>query len=166
MTTLPLRNSVNHAPLRRGLFLITLAPVLVVVVALAISAQLSTQDQHGSAFIEFNVPGFQDTSPRTSTRGGRLWEGRAPRSIQVPVSCALPTAPSPRSRLRVVCSPPLLAPTLREQLRDPTRMRAVCFTASCALPAVPSLPSTRPATGQTPRLVAPPKASIVRIGNA
>src|SRR6266699_2413621 len=43
--------------------LLRLAPALVVLAALAISAQLSAQDQHGYTFIEFNVPGFQDTFP-------------------------------------------------------------------------------------------------------
>jgi uncharacterized membrane protein len=49
-----------------------LAPALVVVVALAISAQLSAQDQHGYTFIEFNTPGFQDTFPQDINPRGTI----------------------------------------------------------------------------------------------
>ena len=49
-----------------------LAPALVVLVALAISAQLSAQDQHGYTFIEFNTPGFQDTFPQDINPRGTI----------------------------------------------------------------------------------------------
>src|SRR6266550_4707940 len=64
MTTLPLRNSVNRV--------LRLAPALVVVVALTISARLSAQDQHGYTFIEFNTPGFQDTFPQDINPRGTI----------------------------------------------------------------------------------------------
>ena len=64
MTTLPLRNSVNRV--------LRLAPTLVVVVALAISAQLSAQDQHGYTFTAFNTPGFQDTFPQDINPRGTI----------------------------------------------------------------------------------------------
>ncbi len=64
MTTLSLRNSVNRV--------LRLAPALLVVVALAISAQLFAQDQHGPTFIEFNVPGFQNTFPQDINPRGTI----------------------------------------------------------------------------------------------
>ena len=49
-----------------------LAPTLVVVIVLAISAQLSAQDQHGYTIIEFNTPGFQDTLPEDINPEGSI----------------------------------------------------------------------------------------------
>jgi len=44
-----------------------LAPALIVLVALTLSAQ-SVQDQHGYTLIEFDLPGFQDTFPEDNNR--------------------------------------------------------------------------------------------------